>query len=525
MNTYFRILISVLAIAITSQLTIAARSRITLAALDSLDKALVHSNEILELRRNNVAKLKDTLLIAPQSDRLRLLSKIAQSYSGLNNDSSIVYLHNAWSEASSQGNSQAAQDIALSMATHLARATMFDEALAILQKIDPDDQSDESKRNYYRALARVHIYCEQYHRLPFKKNESRIGAISAIDSLMTLIPANSDETLLIKSLKYILENQNDFARGELLELLERKGPGASNVADIYILLARVEKNNPDKYDEYIYYMSKAAAANILDGNCETPTLPELGIAMFKDGETERAYNYLTSSSERIYKSSAVAQYITLIPAMSSLVASMNHHERRHNFTTSIIIITLLVIIALGLYINFRSRKKIKMLQTHRNSLESTISARDSYIEHLLSLCSIYIEGIEDVNRLVMRKLKARQFQELLDLCESEKMIREHSEKFFEIFDKAILEIYPNFIVRINCLLLPDRQYEHLPNSPLGPELRIIAFMRMGVTDSSRVARFLGLSLNTVYTYKNRIRNRLTDKENFESNLEKTLSNA
>ena len=51
---------------------------------------------------------------------------------------------------------------------------------------------------------------------------------------------------------------------------------------------------------------------------------------------------------------------------------------------------------------------------------------------------------------------------------------------------------------------------------LTPELRILAFMRLGLDDSGKIARFLNLSVNTVYTYRNRMKNRASDRDNFES---------
>ena len=43
-------------------------------------------------------------------------------------------------------------------------------------------------------------------------------------------------------------------------------------------------------------------------------------------------------------------------------------------------------------------------------------------------------------------------------------------------------------------------------------------MRLGVTDSTRLAKFLGLSLNTVYTYRNRMKNRAKKRETFETDI-------
>jgi len=54
---------------------------------------------------------------------------------------------------------------------------------------------------------------------------------------------------------------------------------------------------------------------------------------------------------------------------------------------------------------------------------------------------------------------------------------------------------------------------------LSTELRIFALIRLGVTDSNRIAHFLGYSLATVYNYRSKMRNRAVgDKEAFEKKV-------
>ena len=56
----------------------------------------------------------------------------------------------------------------------------------------------------------------------------------------------------------------------------------------------------------------------------------------------------------------------------------------------------------------------------------------------------------------------------------------------------------------------DKELELLNN-----ELRLLALMKIGITDSSRIATILDISVNTVYFYRNRLKNKARDKENFE----------
>ena len=54
---------------------------------------------------------------------------------------------------------------------------------------------------------------------------------------------------------------------------------------------------------------------------------------------------------------------------------------------------------------------------------------------------------------------------------------------------------------------------------LTTELRIFALIRLGVTDSNRIAHFLGYSLATIYNYRSKMRNKaIGNKETFEQEV-------
>ncbi|MDE6523954.1 MAG: hypothetical protein K2L66_00190 [Paramuribaculum sp.] len=104
--------------------------------------------------------------------------------------------------------------------------------------------------------------------------------------------------------------------------------------------------------------------------------------------------------------------------------------------------------------------------------------------------------------------------------ESFRLLNSQTEIFQQLFDTAFLCTYPRFVDRLNSLLLPDKTFPHPAPGQLTPELRVAAFMRIGVDDCNRIARTLGLSLNTVYTYRNRTRQRAADRNSFMAALMK-----
>ena len=83
------------------------------------------------------------------------------------------------------------------------------------------------------------------------------------------------------------------------------------------------------------------------------------------------------------------------------------------------------------------------------------------------------------------------------------LIEQEYKDFFREFDSVCLSIYPHFIEQANALL---QESERLKTATLNTEFRLLAVIRLGITDNAQIAQFLHLSINTVYTYRNRLRN-------------------
>ena len=143
---------------------------------------------------------------------------------------------------------------------------------------------------------------------------------------------------------------------------------------------------------------------------------------------------------------------------------------------------------------------------------------DEAVNELTTLAADYLAAMDDYNRLTVRKLKVKQGADLLKLAESGRYVREQAARFETAFDKAVLTLWPDFVGRVNALLSPDRQLVPTAEGRLNTELRLLAFMRLGFDDSSRIARLLGLTLNTIYTYRNKAKSRALNRETFEADI-------
>ena len=165
----------------------------------------------------------------------------------------------------------------------------------------------------------------------------------------------------------------------------------------------------------------------------------------------------------------------------------------------------------------------KALRDANDELENTNTKRELMANAFIMLCYQYIERLESQRKLVIRKIKANQQNELLSILSSSKRGTEESQNFFSQFDKIFLSLYPSFVNELNSLLIPEAQIELKEDNELTPSLRVAALVRLGVTESPKIAGILSYSLQTIYNYRSTLKNSAINKEHFEENLQKLCS--
>ena len=98
-------------------------------------------------------------------------------------------------------------------------------------------------------------------------------------------------------------------------------------------------------------------------------------------------------------------------------------------------------------------------------------------------------------------------------------MKKERENLFASFDKIFLKIFPNFIVEFNKLFNEEDQITPDKNELLNTDLRIFALIRLGINDTDKISKFLNYSVNTIYTYKTKIKNKsIVDRDEFEQKI-------
>lgn len=313
---------------------------------------------------------------------------------------------------------------------------------------------------------------------------------------------------------------NTVALAELRAALDASEFGEDLYARVAASLADYYQTCADDKDKAAFYLALSSMSDVAAGTKETTSLQRLGLELYRRGDIPRAYRYMTQALDNSIESGSKIRTIAdvnMLPVVSKAYKDKDSSRIRWLYVLVGVLSVAIVIMAVMVWMLYRSKRRIS---SYRSKLATTNMHKDAYISQILAICSSYIERIEELNRLIVRKVKTGQGQDLCRMVESGEMMRDQSDKFLRSFDEAFLSIYPDFANELNSLLRKDTKFAELSERRLTPELRIAAFMRLGVDDSARIARLLGLSLNTVYTYRNKLKNRAENRETFEDSIKR-----
>jgi hypothetical protein len=172
------------------------------------------------------------------------------------------------------------------------------------------------------------------------------------------------------------------------------------------------------------------------------------------------------------------------------------------------------------------RDKLAALNDQLSNVNSQLTesnrVKEEYIGRFMSLCSQYIDKLDNYRKMVNRKMKNKELDELFQISKSTELKEKELEELYENFDTVFLHLFPNFIDDFNALLQPEIRIHPKQENRLTTDLRIFALIRLGFEDSSKIAEFLHYSVNTIYNYRARIKNgALGNREMFERQV-KTL---
>ncbi len=158
----------------------------------------------------------------------------------------------------------------------------------------------------------------------------------------------------------------------------------------------------------------------------------------------------------------------------------------------------------------------KQLNEKNAQLSEANLIKEEYIAHFFDLCSAYISKLENYRKALNKKANDRQLEELFRMLKSTTLVENELEELYSNFDTIFINLYPTFVAEFNALLIDEERVTPKPGEVLNTELRIFALIRLGITDSVKIAAFLRYSLSTIYNYRTKARNKAAvSRDEFE----------
>ena len=482
-------------------------------AVNMLDQGLERRSDYIGARQHRIDSLEHALG-ERKGHSAPLLMEIADAYTSFNNDSALVYL----SKGIESCTGEAAMPFRWKLAKQLPLAGFLEKAVDEFNSINADSVPREWLASYYDAGRQMHSYIAAFFtEYPDAAAPHRKKALEFQEKLLDVLPKSSNEYKHNLGEYYLLTDRREMAKVLLEEVVNEEPPESNLRAKAAHHLSTIAKEDNDA-DSYLYYLSLSALADVKSATREVVALQELGSLLYQNGDISRAYRYLSHALENAVECGAPLRMVDtarLLPIIEHAHSAHIASWRRTIYWIMAAMGVLLLGLVLTLFLLRREMQKMKVLQAN---LRAANNAKEVYISQFLQLCSIYMDKLNQFCKIATRKLAAGQSDELYRMTKSGKFIEEQSHESYEVFDNAFLHIYPDFLTHVNALLRPDARIELKPGEMLNTDLRILAFMRLGIEESTRIAQVLNYSLNTIYSYRNRLKARALDKENFEKNV-------
>ena len=511
--------------------------------LQELDKKITERPLFMRGKETRIDSLQNMLSDKLNDiDRYNINNKIYDEYSTYRFDSAMLYVEKNLQIANRIGVRKYLDECTLNRSMLLSTSGLYQESFANLNKIDRAKLDSSLLFKYYIVsdwamnIAKEFIH-DDYYSIKYLNKQ-----ILYADSICSLLIDHNDQFYYYNGRRLHRNNELEEAKQYYFKGLEMMKVNtrvyamtAFGLAEIF----RIQKND----EFYLKYLVLAAISDQVCPLKENLASQNLSMYLYqKQGkkDLERAYNYIQCAMEDAQFYNNRLRMIQISQLLPTIVKAYNERSQSENkyLKISLLIISILTILTIFAFVYIS--KQIRMLRKSEvklNEFNSTLinlnqelelsnsklceanRTREDYVGLFVDLCSNYIDKLDNFRDVVKRKIVARQFEELYNLTNSKEYINEELSDFFKAFDTTFLQLFPSFISDFNTLLLENQKVYPKKNELLNTELRIFALIRLGIVDSMKISAFLRYSLQTIYNYRTKTRNKsIGDRELFESRV-------
>lgn len=508
-------------------------------ALRQLDEVLGQRTAFMEQKQLRIDSIRSSMgRTSTTAEKLQVLNSLFDEYHTFRFDSTLAVADRAEKLALASGDSLELARVKIHKALSLATAGHFSQATEILTHMNSAQLTPGLKQEYFDALSWTYSAWGEYSRsdafAPHFYGKQR----EYLDSLLAVTPRGTADYYYSLAEQKLNKGESDKALSLYSQALQLTPPDSRRHAQICFSIAMIYRGRHDT-ERYMQWLVKSAIADQRLASKEHLALQELALFLkHNNADAERANHYLqVSLDDALFFNNRLRmlEIAELIPEISTSYQQTIESQNRRLKSYIIAVAIALLSMAAAIYVAFAQvRKKHealsavsglnarlehinRQLEQSNRRMEETNRSHERYVSLFMDLCAAYIDKL---NRFpLILKLKVRNMAELNPVAEryirpTESEIRE----MFLNFDTTFLRLYPDFVEQFNSLLRPDCRIAQKDPRRLNTDLRIYALVRMGVTDSNKIASLLFYSPQTIFNHRTAVRNRAIRRDTFEADV-------
>jgi len=525
-----------------------------------LDQAIKERPIYMEQKELKLVELKRQLhRQIPDEERFAILGTLLDEYRSFNTDSALHMAEEREQIAIRLGNREYIDNARMNKADVLGMTGMYKEVMDLMRNIHIDRLPVDIHPYYYHIYRTVYGLMADYAVTAYEKKLYTELTDKYRDSLLLVNKDNLLIHTLIQSDQYNVRNEYDKAIRLLTDYLALQKDYEHDVAICAYTLSESYRLKGDKEKEK-EYLIVSAMADMKTAVREYISLRKLAVLLYQEGDIERAYSYVKICMEDAAACNArlrKLEILEIFPIINDAYQQKTEKQQEQMkwALVSISLLSLFLLLAifyvykqmkwalvsisllslfllLAIFYVYKQMKKVAaarrevidankrlkelndelhlsnaQLKEANHSIAENSYLKEEYIGRYMDQCSVYLEKMDNYRRSLGKIAATGNVEELYKNIKSSKFIEGELKEFYTNFDNTFLQLFPTFVEDFNALLADDEQISLKAGERMNTELRIFALIRLGITDSVKIAQFLRYSVTTIYNYRTKVRNK------------------
>lgn len=505
-----------------------------------LDSLINKKSQIIEQKLSKI-KIITNMLNAKEltdTERYAINDRLYNEYVAFKYDSAYKYSEQNLILASQLQDKKKWLHSLLQQVHILSVAGLFEESNKLLQNINDSQLDVTDQIAYYKTCSEYYLYKSEFYKdTPFYHDNMNKLTECRMRILSIAPPDSYAYTIALASIE--CEKKNYAKAISLLEnWLPRLKSGSRNYSIITNTLAFFY-HCYKKEQQRKHYLILSAISDLKGGITENNAMRELSTMLLNENDVERAKKYLDISvNDAAFYGTRLRNIQTsqLLPQIEGAYKAYAAIKDRNKQILLISITTIAFLLLVGISIcvfllkkyrianekvhqvNNELNKLVEQLKLLNGQIAENNNLKEQYISRFLQLISQFIGMAKERQKNLNRLAREHKLPELYAELKNQNYPQLLESLFYQNFDSAFLNMYPNFIAEVNKLLIPEMAIDPKGGIKMTTELRTLALIRLGITDNSSIARILNASMTTIYTYRSKLKGKALDKSTFEENI-------